>query len=159
MRMRGFTLIEVMIVIAIFSLIILVAAPLSGGWVRDADLLTTESQLTEAVGRAKAASLRNASAATGENPAAVVCRSNTNLLTVIEGTSAVAPSCTPTGTQVWQAQMNSKVTVQVNSTAFNCLCFNNKGAVTTTAPCNACAASTSFSLDAGGSHTSNVAVY
>lgn len=160
MKQRGFTLIEVMIVIAIFSLIILVAAPISGGWVRDADLLTTESQLTEAVGRAKAASLRNARSATGENPAAVVCRSNTNLLTVMEGTTAAAPSCTPTGTQVWQAQMKSNITVQVNSAAFNCLCFNNKGAITTAAPCtSSCATSTTFSLDAEGIDPLNVAIY
>lgn len=159
MSMRGFTLIEILITIAIIALIILVAAPLSGGWVRDADLINTEAQLTEAVGRAKAAALRNNRAATGDNPAAVICRSNTNLLTVMEGTSAAAPSCTPTGTQIWQAQIKSSITVEVNNTAFSCLCFNNKGATTISAPCsNTCATSTSFSLNASG-HVTNVAVY
>jgi|GEM_PF-811935 len=160
MKQSGFTLIEVMIVIAIVALIALVAAPLSGSWVRDADLLNAESQLTEAVARAKALSLRNSRAATGESPAAVVCRSSTNLLTVMEGSTATAPSCTPTGTQVWRAQMKTNVSVQVDSKDLSCLCFNNKGAITTATPCTtSCATSTTFSLNANGGEPLDVAIY
>jgi prepilin-type N-terminal cleavage/methylation domain-containing protein len=158
MKQRGFTLIEVMIVVAIFALIVLVAAPLSGGWIRESDLVTAEAQLTEAIGRAKAAALRNGRAATDENPVAAVCRSDSNLLTVIEGTAAAAPSCAPTGNQIWQAQLSSHVTVEVDSSNLSCLCFSNKGQLTTAGACGSCSTSTNFTLNAG-SHTTNVAVY
>lgn len=160
MKQRGFTLVEVLIVIAIIAVIIFIAAPLSGGWLRDANLLTAEAQLTEAIGRAKAASLRNSSAATGDNPVTAVCRSNGNLLTVREGTAAAAPSCsTPAGTQVWQAQIDTKVTVQVSGSTLSCLCFANKGQTTTSGTCSSCAASTSFTLSATGTDSVTVAIF
>lgn len=154
MKIRGFTLIEVLIVIAIFALIILVAAPLSGYWVRDANRLEVEGQLTQATGRAKAAALRNYMAATGESPVTVICLSATNLLTVREGTAGVAPDCDPvTGTQLWQTQLSQNVTVQSGGANFSCLCFNNKGALTSNSTCNVCSTSNELTLTAGGEHT------
>jgi len=161
MKIRGFTLIEVLIVIAILGLLILVAAPLSGGWVRSANVLETEAQLTQAFGKAKAAALRNNRAATGDSPASAVCLTN-NVLTVREGTSTAAPSCgaTPTGTQLWQIQVSEHVTVKLGSATganFSCLCLNNKGQPTTNA-CTGCATSINFHLSAG-SETQNVALF
>jgi prepilin-type N-terminal cleavage/methylation domain-containing protein len=157
MRTNGFTLIEVLIVIAIFALIILVAAPLSGYWVRDANRLEVEGQLTQAIGRAKAAALRNYMAATGENPVTAICLSATNLLTVREGTAGVAPDCDPAaGTQLWQAQLSEHVAVQAGGAALSCLCFTNKGLLTGTSTCNTCSTTTSFTLTAGGEPTSLV---
>lgn len=159
MKNRGFTLIEVLIVIAIFALIILVAAPLTGFWVRDANLLEAEAQMTQAVGRAKAAALRNYMAAKGDDPVTVICLSDTNLLTVREGTAGVPPSCgtTPAGTQLWRAQLSTNVTVQANSADFSCVCFTNKALLTNGgATCSACSTSTQFSLSAGGEPTTLV---
>lgn len=151
MNMRGFTLIEVLIVIAIFSLIILVAAPLSGFWVRDANRLEAEAQLTQAMGRAKAAALRNHMAALGETPVTAMCLSDTNLLTVREGTPGNSPSCNPAaGTQLWKAQLSPHVTVQAGGADFSCLCFTNKGLLTDDTSCSVCSTTTEFALTAGG---------
>lgn len=161
MKKQGFTLIEVLIVIAIFALIVLVAAPLSGSWVRDANLLETEGQLTQAVGRAKAAALRNKVAATGDNPVSAVCLSNNNVLTVREGTAAgIAPHCTtPAGDQLWQTQVNTNVTVKANGAALSCMCFTNKGLLTAQGNCAGCSTSTSFNLSASGTTPQDFALY
>ena len=161
MKKYGFTIIEVLVVLAIVALIAVVATPLSRDWMRDANRLETEAQLTQAIGRAKAASLRNKMAATGDSPVTAVCRSDTNLITVREGVSGTAPNCsTSGGTQIWQAQISTNVTIKVNGSALNCLCFSNKGLTTSSTPCSACATSTIFTLDAGtGGTPPTVAIY
>lgn len=163
MTCRGFTLIEVLIVIAIFALIVLVAAPLSGSWVRDANVLEAEGQLTQAVGRAKAAAFRNKMGGLDTNPVAAICLSAGNLLTVREGTSAgVAPSCaaTPQGDQLWQTQIDENVSVKRDATnAFTCVCFNNKGMATTQGTCSSCASTAGFLLSASGVSSRAVSLY
>lgn len=174
MRNSGFTLIEVLIVIAIFAMIILVGVPLTGGWVTDANRLETEGQLTQAMGRAKAAALRNYMGATNEEdpvtkevaPVAAICLSDANLLTIRQGTPGsppTAPSCDPaTGTQLWQAQLHKnikvKVKVQPDSADFVCMCFDNRGVPTQGGSCSSCTKSMDFSLIAGG-ETEPVALY
>jgi type IV pilus assembly protein PilA len=160
MKQRGFTLIEIMVVIGLVALLVLVVAPFGGNWMRDAELQDAESQLTQAIGRAKAAALRNKRGETSGGPVAAVCLSNTNIITLREGNSAAQVSCgaSPTGDQLWQSQLKTHITVQVNSSAFACVCFNNKGIVTNNGGCSACAASTQFSLTTG-SLSSTLALY
>jgi type IV pilus assembly protein PilA len=159
-RKKGFTLIEILITISLLALIILVAAPFSGSWVGDARVLETEGQLTQAMGKAKAAALRNRMGAINNNPVAIICKNNTNLVTVVEGISGTAPNCSPlAGSQIWETQIHSTVTINVNNAAMSCLCLDNKGAVTTaTAACSACSTATQFSLGSG-SISSTVAIY
>lgn len=162
MRNSGFTLIEVLIVIAIFAMIILVGAPLTGAWVTDANRLETEGQLTQAMGRAKAAALRNYMAATGDTPVTAICLADDNILTVLEGApgtpSPTSPDCnSATGTQLWRAKLHPKIVVQLNSEAFSCVYFNNKGT-----PIKDCDSTLieppEFTLTAGG-ETESVALY
>jgi prepilin-type N-terminal cleavage/methylation domain-containing protein len=156
----GFTLIEVMIVVAIIALVVLVTAPLSGHWVTDANRLEAEGQLNQAVGRAKASALRNYMGATGNTAVTAICLSNDNVLTVLEGTPgtpAVSPDCTTgTGTQLWRGKLHANITVQADAADFSCMCFDNRA--TPTSSCNTCSTSTKFSLTAGG-ETEPVAVY
>lgn len=161
MRNSGFTLIEVLIVIAIFAMIILVGAPLTGAWVTDANRLETEGQLTQAMGRAKAAALRNYMAATGDTPVTAICLADDHILTVLEGApgtpSPTSPDCSSaTGTQLWRAKLHPKIVVKLNSEAFSCVYFDNKGT-----PIKDCASTIStleFTLTAGG-ETEPVALY
>jgi prepilin-type N-terminal cleavage/methylation domain-containing protein len=158
MRNSGFTLIEVLIVIAIFAMIILVGAPLTGAWVTDASRLETEGQLTQAMGRAKAAALRNYMAATGDTPVTAICLADDNILTVLEGAPGTpSPDCnSATGTQLWRAKLHPSIAVKLNSEEFSCVYFDNKGT-----PIKDCANTIStleFTLTAGG-ETEPVALY
>jgi prepilin-type N-terminal cleavage/methylation domain-containing protein len=148
----GFTLIEVMIVVAIIALIALVAAPLSGRWVTDANRLEAEGQLNQAVGRAKASALRNYMGATGNAAVTAICLSPDNILTVLEGTPGTPPTSpicsSATGTQLWRAKLHANITVQADAVDFSCMCFDNRAVPTDS--CNTCSTSTKFSLTAGG---------
>lgn len=152
MKLRGFTLIEVLIVITIIGVLALVAIPLSGRWVQNADLQETEGHLIEAIGRAKAIAQRNAAGMTSGAAASAVCISTaTKLLTLRASTTAAAASCsTPAGDLVWEAQMDMDVAVTIGTTttALTCMCFDNKGLLTTTG-CGGCSTGSTFKLTTG----------
>lgn len=162
MKQQGFSLIELMITVALIALLALMGTSLSGGWVKSADRLEAEGDLTQALGRAQAAALRNAMGASGNTAVAAVCLSNTNVLTVLEGippvttstpaVAAIPPNCaTPTGKQLWQTQVDTDVVITHNTTAFTCGCFNNTGLFTTTG-CTGCITTPTFELTTGGSN-------
>lgn len=156
---RGFTLIEVLIVIAILAAVILLAAPLTGSWTADASIQESEGQLKEAIGRAKSIAQRNQMMAVGETPVAAICISDTKALTVRKGGENTPPSCAvnPAGTQVWQAQISQKVAVKNGVNTVSCICFNNKGLISTAGNCAACTSSTELNLAVGNqSETFNI---
>ncbi len=154
---HGFSLIELMMILAIMALLATAAAPLTGGWVKDADLTKVRGSLTQAVGRAKAASLRNFRGAQSNAPVAAICIAN-NTVTVREGTSANAPSCSSnTGTVVWQDPLDSDVTITSGGSAVSCLCFDNRGLLTNNA-CTGCSTTGSLTLTAG-SHNDTLTIY
>lgn len=148
---RGYTLIEILIVIAILASVVLLAAPLTGSWTTDANFQESEGQFKEAIGKAKSVALRNEMRALGETPVAAICISGTNALTVRKGATDTPPSCaaTPAGAQVWQTQISTKVTIKSNSSPVSCICFNNKGLVTNNGNCSACASKTELELIIG----------
>lgn len=158
---RGYTLIEVLIVIAILAFVVLLAAPLSGTWVSDANIQETQGQLQEAVGKAKSIALRNQMMALGGAPVAAICISNAMALTVRKGTAGVPPSCVAplAGEQVWQTQISTKVSIKQSSTVVSCICFDNKGLVTTNDTCSTCANSTALDLIIGNQPAESFMVY
>lgn len=155
----GFTLVELMIVIAMMALLIMAVAPLTTAWVNDADLLKVEGDLTQAVGRAKAAALRNEGAAINDQPASAICISTTNLLTLLERSSAAAPNCTAgTGNQTWSTQLAPSVAVSANNLAVTCMCFDNKGLPTSNA-CSGCNNSPTLNLSTGNNSSESVQIF
>ncbi|SDS65139.1 prepilin-type N-terminal cleavage/methylation domain-containing protein [Halopseudomonas litoralis] len=66
----GLTLIELAIVLLIVGLLALMATPLTSSWGASADLHTAGGQLNQAYAHARAAALRNAGGAKGEEGAA-----------------------------------------------------------------------------------------
>lgn len=159
-KKRGYTLIEVLIVIAILASVILLTAPFSGSWIADANIQESEGQLKEAIGKAKSLALRNQMMARGDSPVAAICISNTQLLTVRKGEEGTPPSCTtPAGEQVWETQLSPRVTIKSDADALSCLCFNNKGMVTQNSSCAGCAGHTELDLKVGSGDTQTFAIY
>lgn len=149
-KQSGYTLIEVLIVIAILAALVLMAAPLSGTWTASADAQQAEGQLKEAFSKAKSLAQRNEMAARGVTSVAAVCLDN-RVLSVRKGIGNAAAGCgaNVAGEQVWQAQLGGNVTLLSAGAALACVCFDNKGLVTRGGTCNGCAASTTLVLSAG----------
>ena len=57
--MRGFTLIELMVTLAILAMLLLMAAPLAADWVHGARTLQARGTLVQGFAHAKALALRN----------------------------------------------------------------------------------------------------
>ena len=57
--MRGFTLIELMVTLAILAMLLLMAAPLAADWVHGARTLQARGTLVQGFENAKALALRN----------------------------------------------------------------------------------------------------
>lgn len=157
-RQLGFTLVELMIVIAVLAFLILATVPLTGAWVQSADVTEVHGDFTEAVGRAKAAAMRNSPAITGNNPVTAICISNTKVLSVLENNGANTPNCTAnTGKKLWSTQLDTDVNFTSAGAAVSCMCFDNKGLLTTQA-CAGCLSVTNFTV-ASGSENDTVYIY
>ena len=70
--LRGFTLIELMVVLSVMALLMLVAAPLGADWVHSAQTRQARSKLQSGYGLAKALAMRNPCQAQGTESAAVL---------------------------------------------------------------------------------------
>jgi len=82
MHPAGFTLIELIVVLAVVAFLAFVTVPLASGWIRNAQLERDFAGVQRALGTAKALAMRNAQgvAAGGFTPTAVLCRVDTSLL-------------------------------------------------------------------------------
>ncbi len=68
-NMRGFTLIELMVTLAILAMLLLMAAPLAADWVHGARTLQARGTLVQGFENAKALALRNPCGAPNETQA------------------------------------------------------------------------------------------
>lgn len=99
-RHGGFTLIELMIGVAIMALLLLAAAPFTMDWVDSARQMRARSNLIEAVGQARALAMRNPEAvSSGVAVAAVLYQPGQNALCVVtrESGAWLASTCLADG--------------------------------------------------------------
>jgi type IV pilus assembly protein PilA len=109
-RHRGFTLIELMVTIAIVALLALVSAPMALSWVNGARVADARAKLTQGFGKAKALALRNPGQVTGAAAAAslVLDAAGPKLRVCVGG----AVRCTATAASlVWQVGLPAGVTI------------------------------------------------
>lgn len=141
------TLIEIMIVLALVSVLAFTVVPLSSGWLRESEVTTAVGQFHAAVGRAKSGALRNNMGATANTAAAIVCFSNGEFK-VVEGKPDTPPTCSATAV-AWRASVPSTITIKTASgAALTLLCFDNKG-LPTTSGCSGATTANQFIIKAG----------
>jgi prepilin-type N-terminal cleavage/methylation domain-containing protein len=142
-KTRGFTLIELMIVILIAGLLMLVAAPFTRAWTASAKITEAQGVLNQAVSRAKAVALRNPNGLARVDDsdniqvAAAVCGASGNVNVWVATDVDTPASCdtagTSQGTQIWTHKLPNNVTVETmagtTASTFTGLCFDNRGLV------------------------------
>lgn len=132
----GFTLIEALIVIAVSSILIAITLPLASFWLERADLSAAKGEMSHGFGKAISAALRNEQALSSAEPAAAMCISADNQLSVLQATSSALPNCAAgTGESIWSASLPDSITISNNGNDVSCLCFNPTGLLTN----NSCA--------------------
>ncbi len=128
---RGFTLIELMITIAVFGLLLLVGVPLTQSWTNSGYQRDAAGLLKQGISRAKSIALRNQGAVQDTAPAAVLCRSGQSLKLY---SLSAAIDCTAT-TPIWSTSLPSAAVIQTGGVDLVCIAFNNRGFAVSSGSC------------------------
>lgn len=152
MRAKGFTLIELMITIAIFGILLAIGAPFTKAWSDSAKQREAAGVLKQGISRAKATALRNPEGARDDVAAAALCRSGQTLKLFKMATNV---DCSSSATPLWTAQLPASVGVKVSGADVSCVAFNSRGLPVLGG--NACTTS-SIDVTAGSESTFNVPI-
>ncbi|MEY4589510.1 MAG: hypothetical protein RL497_1586 [Pseudomonadota bacterium] len=157
----GFTLVEVLIAVALIGTLAVVAVPLGASWTSSAESVNTKGVLSQAIGRAKASAMRNGNKISETNAAVAICLTSGNVeVREASGTVTSAHCTTGGGTATWSNKIGTGLTITSGGQALSCLCFSTKGQlITSSTNCTACASSSSFVFSGSGIENETVAIY
>ena len=151
LRTRGFTLIELVVTLAIMALLLFMAVPLATDWTYSARTLQARGTLVEGFAQAKALALRNPCAApNGTGTHAATLRATTDgekvTLSVLTQGDGSCTHLTARPNPQWSASLPEGVTLTRNGTklvtgAWDNLNIDNRGLLS---------ASSEFTLSRGG---------
>jgi type IV pilus assembly protein PilA len=131
----GFTLIELMITIAVFMILIFVGTSLTRTWVDRSQVNSALSTLKTAIHQAKASALRNTNNQPLSNSAVSICLdSSTNTLNIIRTAVLASNVCDiSSGTSasdnvlLRSMPLSSGIFINQGNTTFECLSYNAAG--------------------------------
>ena len=145
---QGLTLVELMVVVAIMSILAMLSAQFGFQWSNSAKVTQTQASLQQAYAIAKSTALQNYRAQAGGSAAAVLCLSSAQL-NVFQGGSC-------SGSAVWTRPVASGVAIQFGSPAATALCIalSNAAIPLSTASAGTCATNLTYSITAGSANAS-----
>jgi type IV pilus assembly protein PilA len=124
---RGFSMIELLITIAISALLMTSAGTLTTHWIASSRVQSALGVMTQGVSRAKSIALRNPGGVSNGASAAILCISGSTVrLFAATRSPQAAATCQNSG-GLWSAQLASTASVQVNGSTLSCLAFTNRG--------------------------------
>jgi prepilin-type N-terminal cleavage/methylation domain-containing protein len=133
-RASGFSLIEMMVVVAILGILAVAGTALTVNWVKQAEITKTVASLANAISLAKSISIRNERGFTDNSAASQICLNSNNILSVYKPTSTASASCTSTSIYSYQIPANVQIK-DVSSTPLNCIAFGHLGDQQNILPC------------------------
>lgn len=139
-----------MIVVLILGVIAASVSPFTSAWTDNAKVDEGSAALEEAVGRAKAAAMRNTPGINGSDKAASrICFSGSTIKLVVPANATDSLTCDLT--PVWSATLSDKVKIKVDDVDWQCSCFNNRGLIANPKPavCDTCSSTLKFKFKSG----------
>ena len=152
MKQNGFTLVEILVVMAIISILSFMSVSFSSSWADSNRVIDGENLLSRAFNFAKAAAIRNPNDIVSDNPAAVVCFQKNELSVRGPENDATTVDC-GSKTIVWRNATHSLINIKAENNSFTCACFNNRGRLTTT-NCTTCSNTTNYLVVSGRENVS-----
>lgn len=150
MKQQGVTLVEMMIVVVILGIIAAAVSPFTAAWTDNAKVDESSAALEEAIGRAKAAAMRNKAGINSSDKAASrLCFSGAKIKLVVPANASDSLTCDLT--PVWSASLSDKVKIKVDDVDWQCSCFNNRGLIANPKPavCDTCSSTLKFNFKSG----------
>ena len=116
--MKGFSLVELMVTVAVIAILAALALPAAATWASGARQAEARGELVEALGRARALAIRNPDGRAARQAAAMV-RLRGDTLQVVRVAN---------GTVTWQADLDRGVALRDDGGApFLCVAFDSRG--------------------------------
>src|SRR5690606_31472179 len=109
---RGFTLVELLITLALIAIVALAAVPYTTAWINTANVQTSAASLEQAFAKAKALALRNPAGVRVGTPAASVKLVGNNLI-VCSGAPGDAGCAVAGGNMVWLLHVTDGVAIHL----------------------------------------------
>lgn len=134
-RSRGFSLIELMITLAVLGILLAVGVPLTRAWSDSAYQREAAGLLQQGISRTKATALRNEGGVQNSAPAAVLCLSSQSLK-LFKLDKGQGIDCSATSNSLWSAALPSSATIKVQGSNFTCVAFDNRGLVAKGTACS-----------------------
>lgn len=121
---KGFTLIEILVTLAILVLLLLLVDPFTISWSHEASVLEAKSKISQTFLMAKSYSLRNPQAVTQGNVAASIVRNN-DIIFVCTGAIALCND----SSALYKAILPNSIIIKNGNNTFVSTTFNNRGIV------------------------------
>lgn len=115
---KGFTLIELMVVMVIGITTVMGVSILGGYWVNNSKALSTQSYFLEGINKARSLALRNLTGVQSDE-ASIFLVNDKNILKLCQ--KEICENV------YWQTELPTKVDIKINNEPFHCLTFNNQG--------------------------------
>lgn len=116
-RHKGFTLIELMVLLVITAILAAAAIPFTVGWASGSRQMDAKNLFVQGLGQAKSLAVLNPQRVATGNPVSRL-RVNNNTYQVVDVAS---------NTVVWSARIPRDVSLHVGNSDFSCVQFDNRG--------------------------------
>lgn len=163
---RGFSLIELLVVLALLAFLLMLAVPFASTWGDKTKLQDAAQLLQQGIGRTKALALRNKTGMTNDQAAAKLCLKNNEdndrlELYQAEKTNNIEPNkpakCYSADQElVWQANLPNKVSLKIKdiksnkTTPFICIAMNSRSLQIDLTDSDNCQKGSEYILSIGG---------